>query len=117
MTSQCAVPWCRTRGEFCDLDHRVPHAHGGPTCACNTQPLCRRHHRLKSAGYLRCEASTDPRHPPGTVVWTTRAGRRVIALPHAPLPADAYSPTVEELSVVPGPVVAQLDPADDPPPF
>lgn len=133
---ECAVPWCHAKGEHCDLDHRVPHAHGGVTCQCNTQPLCRRHHRLKSAGYLRSERGLDHRHPPGTVVWTTRAGRRAVAFPHAPLPADAYSSAAASTSPVPAtgrservavqgePVAVQAEPGaaaaelpDDAPPF
>ena len=121
---ECAVPWCHTRGEVCDLDHRVPHAHGGSTCACNTHPLCRRHHRLKSAGYLRCAPSTDPRHPPGTCVCTTRAGRRVVAPPHAPLPADSGVPAPAAVPSVPSPappaersepMAARAGGSDDPP--
>ncbi|MFA6577373.1 MAG: hypothetical protein WCS84_18270, partial [Nocardioides sp.] len=34
----------------CDCDHAVPYGQGGPTCSCNTAPLCRGHHRIKTHG-------------------------------------------------------------------
>lgn len=46
----CVADGCRTPAERCDIDHIVPWPHGG-THAENLQVLCRRHHRLKTAGY------------------------------------------------------------------
>lgn len=48
---------CRSRGcsvpaERCDLDHQLPWDAGGETSAANLWALCRRHHRLKSHGFL-----------------------------------------------------------------
>ena len=60
----CSVPHCTTPAARCDIDHHTPYAQGGATCSCSCGPLCRRHHRLKSAGYLLVEPSTDP--PPPT---------------------------------------------------
>lgn len=88
--STCSVPWCDAAAVRCDIDHHTPYASGGATCLCNTGPACRRHHREKSAGCLRVEPSTDPAHPLGTTVWTTSAGQRVVVLPYAPLPPEAY---------------------------
>lgn len=138
----CSVPWCEVGAESCDLDHRKPYAAGGPTCVCGVGPLCRRHHREKSSGHLTGDASTDPAHPLGTVVWTTRAGQRFVVLPYAPLPPEAYVARAERLlaaastvpspaaSTVPQPVDAATPPIasgppseppsdqpDDPPPF
>lgn len=48
----CQAPGCVRPARSCDLDHRVPYPEG-PTAAENLQPLCRRHHRLKSHGFLR----------------------------------------------------------------
>ena len=87
----CAVPWCEAVASRCDVDHHTPYAAGGSTCSCNTGPLCRRHHREKSAGYLTVLPSADPEHPAGTSVWTTRGGRRFVVVPDVPLPAEAYA--------------------------
>ncbi|WP_193611968.1 HNH endonuclease signature motif containing protein [Nocardioides lijunqiniae] len=46
----CVFPWCTRPATRCDIDHAIPHAEGGPTCSCNTAPLCRGHHRLKTHG-------------------------------------------------------------------
>jgi hypothetical protein len=46
----CAFPWCTRPAARCDIDHAIPYDQGGPTCSCNTAPLCRGHHRLKTHG-------------------------------------------------------------------
>ncbi|MBY6675780.1 DUF222 domain-containing protein [Rhodococcus sp. BP-332] len=51
----CVHPGCAVPSEECDLDHVVPFDHtdprrGGWTVAANLQPLCRRHHGLKTRG-------------------------------------------------------------------
>jgi hypothetical protein len=46
----CVFPWCTRPAARCDIDHAIPFAEGGPTCSCNTAPLCRGHHRLKTHG-------------------------------------------------------------------
>lgn len=46
----CVADGCRTPAERCDIDHIIPWPQGG-TRADNLQVLCRRHHRLKTAGY------------------------------------------------------------------
>jgi len=38
--STCAYPGCRAPARGCDLDHRVSHDQGGPTCSCNLQAPC-----------------------------------------------------------------------------
>jgi hypothetical protein len=50
-------PGCRVRAEQCDIDHRVEYVSNrdgrdppGQTVVANGQPLCRRHHRLKTHG-------------------------------------------------------------------
>jgi hypothetical protein len=101
----CAVPGCTVRGWRCDQDHRVPYPNG-PTCECNVRPLCRRHHRLKTAGLLTITPSTDPDDPRGTLTFTTRTGRNYPAPPHAPLPPEARAGTeraeTERASTAPG---------------
>lgn len=46
----CVADGCRTPAERCDIDHITPWP-DGKTAADNLQVLCRRHHRLKTAGY------------------------------------------------------------------
>jgi uncharacterized protein DUF222 len=54
----CRHPGCTRPADGCDLDHLTEHRLGGPTCACNLIPLCRRHHRAKhQAGWWW---TTDP---------------------------------------------------------
>jgi hypothetical protein len=47
MHRACSQPGCSRPATLCDLDHTVEHRLGGPSCACNLAPLCRRHHRAK----------------------------------------------------------------------
>jgi Domain of unknown function (DUF222) len=47
---RCIWPGCHVL--TCDVDHRVPWSEGGDTEVSNSDPLCRRHNRLKVHGYL-----------------------------------------------------------------
>jgi hypothetical protein len=81
----CIFPWCTRPAVRCDIDHAEPYDRAGPTCSCNTAPLCRGHHRLKTHGrwtyeildrgtylwhsphghtYLRDHTGTQPIEPP-----------------------------------------------------
>jgi len=77
---QCRFPGCRRRAQKCDIDHTVPHAAGGPTCLCNLEHFCKRHHTVKhdtawdveqrAGGVLIFTAPTKRTYatrPPGTV--------------------------------------------------
>ena len=46
----CAAEGCGTPAENCDMDHVIPWP-TGQTTGNNIEPLCRRHHRLKTAGH------------------------------------------------------------------
>lgn len=46
----CTADGCRTASDLCDIDHILPWPQGTTTTD-NLQVLCRRHHRLKTAGY------------------------------------------------------------------
>lgn len=79
----CAFPSCRMPAHRCDLDHIRPFDHrhpgrGGPTVPDNLQPLCRRHHRLKThhPGW----AVSRDRHT-GTATWTAPTGHRYTNTP------------------------------------
>src|SRR6478736_4010332 len=74
----CTAPGCPVPAARCDLDHTIaydPPPDGAPprprgtTCAHNLGPLCRTHHRLKTAGILRVHQPTA-----GEFVWRTPTG-------------------------------------------
>ncbi|GAB3010620.1 hypothetical protein GCM10023080_091490 [Streptomyces pseudoechinosporeus] len=72
----CAFPTCRMPAHRCDLDHIEPfdHAHperGGQTVPDNLQPLCRRHHRLKTH-HPGWRVTRDPHT--GATTWTAPTG-------------------------------------------
>ncbi|MGW2287168.1 DUF222 domain-containing protein [Streptomyces phaeochromogenes] len=79
----CAFPSCRMPASRCDLDHvrafdRARPERGGPTTPENLQPLCRRHHRLKThhPGWrVARDAHT------GVAVWTAPTGHTYINTP------------------------------------
>src|SRR5699024_5554983 len=66
---QCVFPHCSAPAQSCDVDHIVPYAAGGPTCACNLAPLCRRHHRATTATRWNYTMLS-----PGTYYWRSRSG-------------------------------------------
>jgi hypothetical protein len=65
----CTAPACNAQALYCDLDHTAPYP-DGPTCECNLNPKCRRHHRTKQA-----PGWTVTQPAPDTAVWTTPSGR------------------------------------------
>ena len=68
---RCVFPYCQTHARDCDLDHVVPYVppdEGGPPGQTNPQnlaPLCRRHHRAKTAKRWRYERTDDGVAMPG----------------------------------------------------
>jgi hypothetical protein len=94
----CCFPGCRIRARDCDLDHRTPYdpddptgdRGGGATCSCTLQPLCRTHHRLKTAGMIHVRAMSPDDEPgvvPGTLEFTTSTGLRYRRTPTRTTPA------------------------------
>jgi hypothetical protein len=65
----CTAPACNAQAQYCDIDHTVPYP-DAPTCECNTNPKCRRHHRTKQAPGWKATQPT-----PDTSTWTTPSGR------------------------------------------
>ncbi|GAA1138285.1 HNH endonuclease signature motif containing protein [Nesterenkonia lutea] len=55
----CQAPGCMVAAEHCDIDHQIPWPHGQTTGA-NLWALCRKHHRLKTAGFLDVPAVRLP---------------------------------------------------------
>src|SRR6478609_4892974 len=87
----CTAPGCPVPAARCDLDHTVeyhPPPDGSPprplgtTCAHNLGPLCRTHHRLKTAGILRVHQPTA-----GEFVWRTPTGHAFRVRPGTEEPA------------------------------
>ena len=66
-------PHCTRPAESCDLDHIQPHADDGVTCPCNLAPLCRGHHRMKTAGRAHYRMLR-----PGTYHWTLPSGTYLV---------------------------------------
>jgi hypothetical protein len=103
----CCFPGCRIRARDCDLDHRIPYDEGDPdgdrgggaTCSCNLQPLCRRHHRLKTAGLIEVrviDPADDPSAASGTLEFTTVTGLRYR---RSPTPATPPAPDPDDLEI------------------
>ena len=70
----CVFPHCQRDSRSCDLDHINPYEQDGPpgqTRPDNLAPLCRRHHRCKTAGRWRYRRQRD-----GTCLWTGPHTRR-----------------------------------------
>jgi hypothetical protein len=65
----CTAPACNAQAQYCDIDHTIPYP-DGPTCECNTNPKCRRHHRVKQARGWKVAQPT-----PDTATWITPSGR------------------------------------------
>ena len=66
---RCEWPGCGVRAQFCDFEHDQAWP-TGPTCACNTGPLCRHHHRVKQLHLFR-----KTRGAQSAVSWTDPTGR------------------------------------------
>jgi hypothetical protein len=75
----CVFPGCRMPAIDCDLDHRRPWAHGGPTKTSNLAPLCRHNHNTKH----RC-GWTYHQLPNGDYLWTSRLGHTYTTSGHPP---------------------------------
>ncbi len=78
----CTFPGCHRPAHRCDLDHRTPYRHGGPTNPDNLAALCKRHHIAKH------ETDWTPhREPDGSSTWTSPTQHRYRSRP-PDLPAD-----------------------------
>jgi Domain of unknown function (DUF222) len=96
---RCRMPNCAQRVGWADLDHVIPHAHGGPTRCTNLCCVCRSHHLLKTfaqgwAFHLDPDGTLHVTSPSAVTRTTRPPGMRP---PRTEPPPD--------------------DPADDPPPF
>ncbi|MGY3564474.1 DUF222 domain-containing protein [Sinomonas sp. RB5] len=101
----CRFPGCDRPSTATEADHTTAWASGGETSTGNLALLCREHHRLKSEGHWRARqigrpqagpaapshgSPTSPAQrsaaPPGTIEWTSPAGRRYITYPESDPP-------------------------------
>ncbi|MGT2461758.1 DUF222 domain-containing protein [Sinomonas atrocyanea] len=101
----CRFPGCDRPSTATEADHTTAWASGGETSTGNLALLCREHHRLKSEGHWRARqiggpqaGPAAPSHglptspaqrsapPPGTIEWTSPAGRRYITYPESDPP-------------------------------
>jgi hypothetical protein len=79
----CVFPFCGTDARACDLDHidpYVPMSRGGPpgqTSPERLAPLCRRHHRAKTAGRWRYRRRPDD----GSYEWHGPHARSYLVTP------------------------------------
>lgn len=82
----CRFPGCEAPPQVCDIDHIQRFEGGGKTTTDNLHLLCRRHHRLKTAG------SWDvTRHPDSSEVWTSHGdGHTVTTSPSGPLARTSF---------------------------
>lgn len=74
----CTFPGCAMPAARCDLDHITPFNHdmpetGGATVPENLQALCRRHHRIKTAGTWQVQRDGQDQ-----VVWSAPTGHRYV---------------------------------------
>ena len=76
----CRAPGCDRPAAGCDLDHTIPYADGGATCASNLKALCRLHHLMKTFWGWR-----DWQLPDGTVIWTLPDGHTYVTTPGSAL--------------------------------
>ena len=72
----CRAPGSMVPADRCDLDHDLPWAHGGATCAANLSAKSRRAHGHKTRGQWATQQLAD-----GTIIWTTGTGRRYTTYP------------------------------------
>ena len=82
---RCTFPGCAMPAARCDLDHITPYnhqrpEHGGATVPENLHALCRRHHRIKTAGLWTVQRGSE-----GETVWNAPTGHRYVTR------AEAYA--------------------------
>ena len=76
----CRAPGCDRPATDCDIDHTVPHGHGGATHPSNVKCMCRKHHLLKTFWGWQ-----DQQLPDGTIIWTLPNGHTYVTTPGSAL--------------------------------
>jgi hypothetical protein len=96
----CRTPNCLRPATKCDLDHVISWP-AGATSEQNLQAKCDLDHRLKHEGRWRHQMSTDPEHPPGTVVMVSPTGHVYLSHQHSYLDPPLKRPEPPEQSASP----------------
>ena len=104
----CRFPGCDVPAEFCDLDHSVAWAAGGPTHPSNIHLKCRAHHLLKTF-WCGQNGWAEQQFPDGTIVFTSPSGRTYTTTPGGALFFPDLATPTETLTV------AHADPPPDNP--
>ena len=104
----CRFPGCEVPAEFCDIDHSVAWAAGGPTHPSNLNCKCRAHHLLKTF-WCGQNGWAEQQHPDGTIVFTSPSGRTYTTTPGGALFFPDLATPTEKLTV------AHADPPPDNP--
>ncbi|MFH5227373.1 HNH endonuclease signature motif containing protein [Antrihabitans spumae] len=92
----CVFPNCSVPSKNCELDHRIPFDHnnprnGGWTIFENLQPLCKKHHDIKTRRHWKCR-----RLPNGAIEWTSPTRLRTVTLPAAGRVAELPAATTTD---------------------
>jgi len=77
----CRTPNCQRPATKCDLDHVISWP-AGSTSEANLATECEIDHRLKHEGNWRHQLSSDPEHPPGTIVMISPTGHIYLSYPY-----------------------------------
>ena len=77
----CRTPNCDRPATKCDLDHVISWP-VGTTSEHNLATECENDHRFKHEGRWTHQLSTDPDHPPGTIVMISPTGHLYLSYPH-----------------------------------
>ena len=96
----CRFPGCEVPAEFCDIDHSVAWAAGGPTHPSNLNCKCRAHHLLKTF-WCGENGWAEQQFPDGTIVFTSPSGRCYTTTPGGALFFPQLATPTETLTVSP----------------
>jgi hypothetical protein len=77
----CRTPNCTRPAHTCHLDHIIAYP-AGTTSEPNLATHCDHDHRLKHEGRWHHHTSTNPTHPPGTIIMTSPTGHTYLSHPH-----------------------------------
>ena len=102
----CRFPGCDRPAEFCDIDHTIAYARGGPTHPGNLALLCRAHHLLKTF-WVGDNGWQEKQFSNGTIVWTSPSGRTYTTTPGGAL----FFPQLSEPTEALASTVAEADPS------
>jgi hypothetical protein len=101
----CRYPGCHRPTVSTEIDHTIPHSHGGTTSADNLGCLCPLHHKIKDQPGWHLRQTR-----PGLFIWTTPTGQHHTV---------EQTPLIEFDAPIPGPRDPRrlIPTCADPPPF